>query len=156
MTARTPAVAAADVLGLDHEVLVIERARSVEEAAERLGVPAHRLLKTLVVRVRAGRYVYVLVPGPRQLAWPKLRHHLGEPRLSLPDADEAREVTGYERGTITPLGARGAWPVLADAAITAEPSPVTIGGGAHGVSLRVDPHELVRALDAEVLELTLP
>lgn len=156
MTVRTPAVDAAAALGLAHEVRVIERARSVEEAAERLGVPVHRLLKTLVVRVRAGHYVYVLVPGPRQLAWPKLRHHLGVSRLSLPDAEEAREVTGYERGTITPLGARHAWPVLADTSITEEPGPVTIGGGAHGVSLRLDPAELLRALDAEVQDLTDP
>jgi Cys-tRNA(Pro)/Cys-tRNA(Cys) deacylase len=80
-------------------------------------VPVERLLKTLVVRRGDDDYLFVLVPGPRQLDWPKLRAHLGVSRLSLPDADVAREVTGYERGTITPFGARHAWPVLADATI---------------------------------------
>jgi Cys-tRNA(Pro)/Cys-tRNA(Cys) deacylase len=151
----TPATRAARDLGLDHEVVVIERARSVEEAAERIGVPTDRLLKTLVVRRAEDDHLLVLVPGPRQIDWPSLRRHLGVSRISLPDADAAREATGYERGTITPLGARGGWPVLADASI-AGAGRVAIGAGAHGVSLLVDADELLRALDAEVVGLTDP
>ena len=48
---------------------------------------------------------------------PKLRAHLGVTRMSLPDATEARNVTGYERYTITPFGATRAWPVIADASL---------------------------------------
>lgn len=152
-TPDTPATRAAQRLGLDHEVRVIERARSVDEAAQRLGVPVERLLKTLVVRRADDDYLFVLVPGPRQIDWPKLRAHLGVSRLSMPDAQVARDVTGYERGAITPLGATRAWPVLADASI-ATGGAVTIGGGAHGVSLVVDADALIAALDAEVADVT--
>jgi Cys-tRNA(Pro)/Cys-tRNA(Cys) deacylase len=152
---RTPAIAAVEALGLPHEVRVIERARSVEEAAERYGVPVDRLLKTLVVRRGDDDHLFVLVPGPRQLDWPKLRAHLGVSRLSLPDADVAREVTGYERGTITPFGSLRPWPVLADATIAAVgDGAVTIGAGAHGVSLRLAAADLLAALDAEVADIT--
>jgi Cys-tRNA(Pro)/Cys-tRNA(Cys) deacylase len=150
---RTPAIAAVEALGLDHEVRTSERARSVEEAAERYGVPVERLLKTLVVRRGDEDYLFVLVPGPRQIDWPKLRAHLGVSRLSLPDADVAREVTGYERGTITPFGATRTWPVIADASIPGG-GPVTIGAGRHGVSLRLDAEALLAALDAEVADVT--
>jgi Cys-tRNA(Pro)/Cys-tRNA(Cys) deacylase len=149
----TPAITAARELGLDHEVRAIARPRSVEEAAERYGVPVQRLLKTLVVRRGDNDYLFVLVPGTRQLDWPKLRAHLGVTRLSLPDAEVAREVTGYERGTITPLGARHRWPVIADATIPGG-GPVTIGAGRHGVSLRLDAEALLAALDAEVVDVT--
>ena len=44
------------------------------------------------------------VPGDRVISWPKLRALLGVSRLSMPDAEVARQATGYERGTITPLG----------------------------------------------------
>jgi Cys-tRNA(Pro)/Cys-tRNA(Cys) deacylase len=98
-------------------------------------------------------FLFVLVPGPRQIDWPKLRAHLGVSRLSLPDADAAREVTGYERGTITPFGATRAWPVIADATVPAD-GPVTVGGGRHGVSLRLDAADLLAALDAEVADVT--
>jgi Cys-tRNA(Pro)/Cys-tRNA(Cys) deacylase len=152
---HTPAIAAVEALGIPHEVRVIERARSVEEAAERYGVPVDRLLKTLVVRRGDEDYLFVLVPGPRQLDWPKLRAQLGVSRLSLPDAEVAREVTGYERGTITPFGSRHPWPVLADATIVdVGDGDVTVGAGAHGVSLRLAADDLLAALDAEVADIT--
>lgn len=149
----TPAIRAARAAGLDVEVRRIERPRSLEEAAERYGIPPQRLLKTLVVRLSDGAYALVLLPGPAQLAWPKLRAHLGVSRISLPDAEEARAATGYERGTITPFGAEGDWPVLADASIRGA-GTVTVGAGAHGVSLRVDADALLAAVDAEVVSLT--
>ena len=148
----TPAIRAAEAAGLDLEVHRIDRPSSLEEAAERYGVAPGQLLKTLVVRRAEGDHVLVLLPGPAPLAWPKLRSHLGVSRLSLPDAQEARAVTGYERGTITPFGARGGSPVLADASIVGA-GTVTIGAGAHGVSLRLDADDLLAAVDAEVVDL---
>lgn len=148
----TPATRAATDLGLSHEVVVIERAGSVEEAADRIGVDVDRLLKTLVVRRAEDDHVLILLPGSRQLAWPPVRAHLGVSRLSLPDARAAQAATGYERGTITPLGARGQWPVLADRSIVGA-GVVALGAGAHGVSLLVDADELLTALGAEVLDL---
>jgi Cys-tRNA(Pro)/Cys-tRNA(Cys) deacylase len=152
-TPDTPAIRAAQALGLAHEVRVIERARSVEDAAAKLGIDPDHLLKTLVVRRAEDDHLLVLVPGPRQLDWAKLRTHLGVSRLSLPDADGAREATGYERGTITPLGTRHPWPVVADASI-AGAGTVTVGGGQHGVSLAVDADELLTAIGAEVVDVT--
>jgi Cys-tRNA(Pro)/Cys-tRNA(Cys) deacylase len=149
----TPATRAAAELGIDHEVRVIERARSAEEAADRLGVPPDKLLKTMVVRRAEDDLLLVLVPGPSQIDWPKLRSHLGVSRISLPDAEAARDATGYERGTITPFGAAGDWPVLADASIVGG-GTVSVGGGAHGVAILVDADELIATLDAEVADLT--
>jgi len=95
------------------------------------------------------------VPGGRQIDWPKLRGHLGVSRLSLPDAEEARSATGYERGTITPFGSSNAWPVIADVTIPSL-ERVAIGGGGHGVNLHLGGSDLVRFLDADVAEVTKP
>ena len=84
-------------------------------APELQGIELAALLRTIVVRRGDDDYVFVLVPGGRRFDWPKVRAHLGVKRLSLPDADEAREATGYERGAITPFGAKRAWPVVVDA-----------------------------------------
>jgi Cys-tRNA(Pro)/Cys-tRNA(Cys) deacylase len=149
----TPATRAATELGLRHEVRTIDRARSAAEAAERLGVAPDRLLKTLVVRRSEGDHLLVLVPGPARIDWPSLRAHLGVSRLSLPDADEAREVTGYERGTITPLGGRTALPVLVPDGLVGG-GLVAVGAGAHGVFVVADADELIAALDAELAAVT--
>jgi Cys-tRNA(Pro) deacylase len=138
--------------GAAYVVATHARPSSMAEAAEMRGVTIDQMIKTMVVRVGDGSYVFVLVPGDRVIDWPKLRDHLGERRLSMPDADEALEVTGYERGTITPFGSSTLWPVVADAAIPGH--TVSIGGGAHGVSLTIEGDTVVRLLDAAVVDVT--
>ncbi len=155
MDADTPALRALEGSGLAFEVERTERARSAEESAAFQGIELGQLLRTIVVRRGADDYVFVLVPGGRQIDWPKLRAHLGVSRLSLPDADEARAATGYERGTITPFGSASPWPVIADAGIP-ELDRVAIGGGGHGVNLHLSGTDLVRFLGADVATVTRP
>ncbi|HET7236941.1 MAG TPA: YbaK/EbsC family protein [Actinomycetota bacterium] len=153
MDADTPALQALEGADLAFEVVRTERARSAAESAAFQGIGLGQLLRTIVVRRGQGDYVFVLVPGGRQIDWPKLRAHLGVSRLSLPDAEEARVATGYERGTITPFGATSAWPVIADPAITTQ-EEVAIGGGGHGINLHLRGDDLVTFLGADVAEVT--
>jgi Cys-tRNA(Pro)/Cys-tRNA(Cys) deacylase len=139
--------------GVEHTVTRHGRVGSLEEAAAARGVEPRDIVKTLVVRRGEGDYLFVLVPGDREISWPKLRAHLGVSRMSMPDAATALEVTGYERGTITPLGSNHQWPVVADAAMTGR---VSLGGGAHGVALTVEADDVVRLLDATVADVTDP
>lgn len=147
------ALAAADALGLEHSVTRHGPVRSLEEAALARGIEPRQVVKTMVVRVADGDHRFVLVPGDREIAWPKLRALLGVNRLSMPSAEAAYDVTGYVRGTITPLGSRTALPVIADASIA---GPISLGGGAHGVALTVDAAALVEALGATVADVTEP
>jgi Cys-tRNA(Pro)/Cys-tRNA(Cys) deacylase len=146
---------AAGDAGLTYDLVRTERPSSAEESARLQGIRLDQLLRTIVVRRAADDYVIVLLPGGRQIDWPKLRAQLGARRLSLPDRDEAREATGYERGAITPFGATRAWPVIADAAVRGA-GRVAIGAGAHGVNLHVDAGDLLRVLDAVVADVTSP
>jgi len=151
----TPALAALERAEVAFSVVRTGPARSAEESAELQGISLGNLLRTIVVRRGADDYVFALVPGGRQIDWPKLRAFLGVSRLSLPDQAEAREATGYERGAITPFGSRKEWPVIADAAV-AELPRIAIGGGARGVNVHVDPGDLIRALDARTADVTRP
>lgn len=153
--ADTPGIIAAREAGIAFEVMRTQRARSAEESAGFQGIALGQLLRTIVVRRGADDYVFVLVPGGRRIDWAKLRAHLGIRRISLPDKDEAFEVTGYERGAITPFGSSRRWPVIADASIEGL-DHVAIGGGAHGVNIHLTPADLVTALDAEVVDVTQP
>ena len=150
----TPALHALAELAIDHRVVETRPAGSAEESAELQGIPLTSLLRTLVVRRGDDDFLFVLVPGGRRFDWPKLRAHLGVKRLSMPDADEARAVTGYERGAITPFGATHRWPVILDASALGA-TAVAIGGGARGVNVHLAPQALVDALEAEVVEVTV-
>jgi Cys-tRNA(Pro)/Cys-tRNA(Cys) deacylase len=155
MSLDTPALRALEGSGLTFEVIRTARPATASESASLQGIELDHLLRTIVVRRGAGDYVLVLVPGGRQISWPKLRSSLRVGRLSLPDADEAQAATGYERGAITPFGASGDWPVIADATIPSA-GPVAIGGGAHGVNIHVDADALLAHLGAEVADVTRP
>ena len=151
----TPAIREVGASGVPFRVVRTERASSPEESAEFQGIEVGQLIRTIVVRRGPDDYVFVLVPGGRQIDWPKLRAYLGVSRLSLPDAEEAKAATGYERGTITPFGATTAWPVIADASVSGT-GLVAIGGGAHGVNLHLASAELLAFLGAGVVDVTRP
>jgi Cys-tRNA(Pro)/Cys-tRNA(Cys) deacylase len=158
-TAPTPggeerALAALTASGLTYALTRHGRVRSLEEAAAARGVAPRDIVKTLVVRRGEGDFLFVLVPGDREISWPKLRTHLGVNRMSMPDAATALEVTGYERGTITPFGSSTAWPVVADETMTGR--AVSIGAGAHGVAATVDADAALAALGAEIADVTDP
>lgn len=148
------AVMRAHAASLGLEVDVVERpaARSLVEAADLLGIEPGDIVKSLVVRRTDGEYLFALVPGGRKIDWAKLRAAVGTNRLSLPDAEQAKDATGYERGTITPLGSTTAWPVFADERIRGR--RVAMGGGAHGLSTFVDADALLSALGATVADIT--
>jgi Cys-tRNA(Pro) deacylase len=142
---------AAAALGLEIELVERPAADSLEGAAALLGLEPSSIVKSLVVARSDGTFLFALVPGDRQIAWAKLRAAVGVNKLRLPSADEALAATGYERGTIVPLGSTTAWPVFADERITGR---VALGAGEHGFSAFVEASQLLSALDATVADIT--
>jgi Cys-tRNA(Pro)/Cys-tRNA(Cys) deacylase len=116
------AIAAVTAAGVAHTVTRIGPVRSLEEAAAARGIEPRDIVKTLVVRRGDDDFLFVLVPGDREISWPKLRVLLGVKRLSMPDAQTAKDATGYERGTITPFGSSRAWRSLPMKLLRAGPS----------------------------------
>lgn len=147
-------LADATARGLSVEVVERPAARSLEEAAGILGISPADIVKSLVVKHKDGTFLFALIPGDRQISWPKLRQLVGVNKLSLPPADVAFDATGYERGTITPLGSTTAWPVYADATVTGR--RISMGAGAHGYSAFVDADALTAALGAVVADISDP
>jgi len=149
---RERVAADAEARGLSVEFVERTNARSLEEAASILGISPGDIVKSLVVKRSDDTFLFALVPGDRQIAWPKLRAIVGVNKLQLPTAEVALEKTGYERGTITPLGSTTAWPVFADERIVGK--RVSLGAGEHGLSLFVEADELIAAFGATVADIT--
>ncbi|MDQ0755467.1 aminoacyl-tRNA deacylase [Arthrobacter sp. B3I4] len=140
--------------GLTVELVQRRAACSLAEAAGILGIRPADIVKSLVVKHKDGSFLFALVPGDRQISWPKLRQLVGVNKLSLPSAEVALAATGYERGTITPLGSTSAWPVYADSTVTGR--RISMGAGEHGYSAFVDADALTAALGAVVADITDP
>lgn len=151
---RERVAAAAASLGLQVEFVPRMAARSLEEAASILGVAPSDIVKSLVVKRSDDTYLFALIPGDRQISWPKLRALVGVNKLQLPDPSLALAATGFERGTITPLGSTTAWPVYADAGMIGK--RISLGAGEHGYSLFVQADDLLAALSATVADISEP
>jgi len=145
----SPGAAAAAVLGIDFREIRYGKVSSVEEAAAARGVSVAAVVKSLLVRRGEDDYLLVLVPGDRSISWPKLRSLLGVSRLSMPDADTAFDVTGYRRGTITPLGLD--LPVVADERLVGQ--EITLGSGESGVAIGLEADPLIAAFSATVADV---
>lgn len=150
----TRVLGAAAALGLDVRVRERPAAGSLPEAAALLGIEPADVVKSLVVRLPDRSHVFVLVDGTSTIAWPRLRALLGVNKMSMPSAADALAATGYERGTITPLGSEPTWPVVVDTRLRGR--TVAMGAGVHGWSAFVAVDDLVRALDATVADVADP
>lgn len=140
--------------GLDIEIRERPAARSLFEAAELLGIHPSGIVKTLVVKRSDDTYLFALVPGGRSISWPKLRAVVGVNKLRLPEPDLALAATGYERGTIVPIGSTTDWPVFADESIVGQ--RIAMGAGQHGYSLFVEADDLIAAYGATVADISVP
>jgi Cys-tRNA(Pro) deacylase len=149
-----PAYEALSAAGITHWVIRHGPVGSVAEAATTRGVEVRDVVKTIVVRRGEDRFAFVLVPGDRVISWPKLRAQLGVNRLSMPDAATAQEVTGYERGTITPFGSTRRWPVIADERLRGR--LITLGVGERGAAVALGADEALATLDATLADVTEP
>lgn len=157
ITSEARALEAFENSQLDFEIIRHGRVNSLQEAAQARGVAPADIIKTLVVRRAENDYLFVLVPGDREISWPKLRAHLDISRISMPDASVALAVTGFERGTITPFGSLTTLPVIADLTLSgSDERVVSIGAGGHGVAANINARAAIEYLGAEIADVTDP
>ena len=122
LTGRARVLADAAARGPEIEVIEHSAADSLEQAAELLGIETRQIVTSRVVRRHTPEgepheYLFVPIPGDRQISSARLRGVVGVNTLSLPSAELALEATDCQRGTITPLGGSVARPVFEDASM---------------------------------------
>ncbi len=121
------------------------------ETAQRLGVPASVVYKTIVVVRRAkGKPILAIVPGDSVVNLKALAAALGEKKLRLPTEKEAEALTGLQAGGISPLALlnKGFQMVLDESAKQQE--EIHISGGERGLNLRLRVEDILRLTRARV------
>jgi len=111
-------------------------------------------VRSLLFQIRPGEFVMVLVAGPAQVDWKKLRRLVGRSRIRMATEEEVLEVTGYRIGTVSPFGLKNPVRVLIDASVLEE-QELSTGSGIGGVAILLHSADLRRALpEAEVVSLS--
>jgi Cys-tRNA(Pro)/Cys-tRNA(Cys) deacylase len=145
--AATPAIQVVEREGVRyvlHEYEHDAAARSFGDAAvAKLGWPAARVLKTLVVSIDGALHVACL-PVSAQLDLKALGK-----RARLADKEQASRTTGYVTGGTSPLGQRRQLPTHVDSSAL-EHETILVNGGRRGLQLELAPDDLVRLTAARV------
>lgn len=116
------------------------------QAAEALGEPPSRVLKTLMAELD-GKPVCVVLPSDHEVSMKKLAAALGGKSATMMKPADAERLTGYHVGGISPFGQKKRVPTAIELAALAEPY-VFINGGQRGLQVRLDPKDAARALNA--------
>ena len=150
MTKTTRATQALDRAGVAYGVRTYTYDPNVDRigmhAAGSLGVPAARVLKTLMALVD-GKPVCVVLASDREVAMKRLAAAVGGKAAEMMRPADAERATGYHVGGISPFGQKRAVPAVVDAAAL-DHDKVFVNGGQRGVQVELSPHDLVRALGA--------
>ncbi|RQP05918.1 MAG: aminoacyl-tRNA deacylase [Paracoccus sp. BP8] len=122
------------------------------QAAEAIGLPAGRLLKTLMVEVD-GRPACAVIPGDRSLSMKRVAAAFGGKSAAMMPPDKAERLTGYRTGGISPFGQRRPVPVIFEAEAMGF-DEVAVNGGKRGLLLLLSPRAALTALGARAEPLS--
>jgi Cys-tRNA(Pro)/Cys-tRNA(Cys) deacylase len=155
MSRSTPATLALTRMGVAFETRAYDYDPAGQrvglQAAEALGEPARRVLKTLIAQVD-GRPVCLMVPSDREVSLKRVAAAFGGKSARMAPPADAERITGYKIGGVSPFGQRRALPVAIEAGAMAEPY-VFVNGGQRGLQVRLTPEDARQAAGAIVAAL---
>lgn len=137
----TPAIRHLKQQKLPHQVHAYEHDARVAsyglEAAEKLGVPAERVFKTLVVQADKGELLVALVPVAGSLDLKKLASSAGVKKVVMADPLLVSRSTGYVLGGVSPLGQKKKLRTFIDLTASHWPS-LFVSAGRRGLEIELE------------------
>ncbi len=146
MTQQPHASIALNKLNIPHQIFIHETpVTSFEQAAADRNQRPEQIVRSILFQIRTDKFLMVLVAGPAQVDWRKLRQLVKRSRIRMATEDEVLEVTGYRIGTVSPFGMRNQVRVLIDASVLLE-EEISIGSGIRNTAIILKSADLQRAL----------
>jgi Cys-tRNA(Pro)/Cys-tRNA(Cys) deacylase len=146
MSATTPATRSLDLLNLPYQLFEHSSPPvSLEDAASQRRQRPDQVIRSILFKYQKQDYFLVLVAGPGQISWRKLRQHLALSRISMASEQEVLKVTGYAVGAVTPLGLRIPLRILVDTSVV-KPREISLGSGVRGLAIIIKPSVLMSAI----------
>lgn len=131
-----------------------EEGGGTAHSAASLGVDEHAVVKTLVMEDEKGKPLIVLMHGDRQVSTKALARHAGRKRIAPCAPETAQKHSGYMVGGTSPFGTRARMPVYLERTVLDLPR-IWINGGSRGFLVGIDPRDIVRVLEPELVEVAI-
>jgi Cys-tRNA(Pro)/Cys-tRNA(Cys) deacylase len=123
-----------------------------EEAAEKLGVPAARVFKTLVISLDNKQLAVGIIPVSSKLSMKNIAKAAGVKRATLAAQSDVERSTGYVLGGVSPLGQKQKLKTIIDASAKKYPS-VYVSAGRRGLEIELSPDDLARLINASFAQI---
>jgi Cys-tRNA(Pro) deacylase len=123
-------------------------------SARELNVSEHAVVKTLVMEDEAGKPLIVLMHGDRKVSTKDLARQVGVKKVAPCQPTVAQRHTGYMVGGTSPFGTKKELPVYIEQSILDLPL-IYINGGRRGYLVGVHPHDILRVLKSQTVEVAL-
>lgn len=123
-------------------------------SSEKLGVPEHEVIKTLVMEDEDKRPLVVLMHGDREVSTKNLARQIGKKRVEPCKPDVAERHSGYQVGGTSPFGLRKPMPVYVERTVL-DLARIYINGGRRGFLVAIDPKDLARVVGAAPVDVAL-
>ncbi|PIE45303.1 MAG: Cys-tRNA(Pro) deacylase [Gammaproteobacteria bacterium] len=153
----TPAINVAKRLKLDYRVCEYTHDSHATsyglEAAERLGVAAERVFKTLVVSSDKNKLAVAVLPVNQTLNLKKMAKAIGTKKVAMAEAKVVERTTGYVLGGISPLGQKKRLPTVIDVSARQQ-QRIYVSAGRRGLEIELPPEQLAQALGARFIRIT--
>jgi Cys-tRNA(Pro)/Cys-tRNA(Cys) deacylase len=145
-----------DSLGITYELREYEvdpEDLTATTVANKIGMPAEQVFKTLLCVTAEREHVFAVIPGNAELDFKKLARSAGVRKAEMVSLKDVQPLTGYIRGGVTVFGAKKAFPVFADETIELF-ELISVSAGTRGTQLILSPADYLQAAEAAVADLT--
>jgi Cys-tRNA(Pro)/Cys-tRNA(Cys) deacylase len=151
---KPPASIALEKMNIPHQVFRhANPVFSLEQAASDRNQRPEQVVRSILFQVRPEEFVLILVAGPEQVDWRKLRQLVKRSRVRMATEEEVLEVTGYRVGTVSPFGVKTPVRVLLDESVLRE-DEVSMGSGVRNTAIVMKSSDLYQALgEPEIVSL---
>src|ERR1700728_5462850 len=138
---KTSAARYLDSMGIAYEIREYEVAPEEFSAlivAEKIGLPAEQVFKTLLCSTHDREHVFAVVPGDAELDFKKLAAAAGARKAEMVSLKDVQPLTGYVRGGVTVFGAKKDFPVFVDEPVELF-DRISVSAGVRGTQLILSP-----------------
>ena len=116
--------------------------------AELTGAPVEQTYKTLVMQGKSKAYYVFVVQIAEEVDLKAAARAAGEKSVEMIHVKDITKVTGYVRGGCSPLGMKKLYPtIIQESAETFD--MIYVSGGRIGSTIKVNPQELPRVVNAK-------
>lgn len=153
----TPGIDIAKRAGISHRVHEYSHDPGAQsyglEAAEKMGVAAQRVFKTLVVALDTKALAVAVLPVSAMLNMKRIARAAAAKKVTMAVAADVKRSTGYVLGGVSPLGQKKRLPTFIDDSARRYHS-IFVSAGRRGLEIELSPADLAALTNADFATLT--